>query len=199
MRIFITGLTFFVFMTSYAQKKGEKFFCKEVGWTVVFPNGFAFDSAFSEKMNRDGIKAIEETNHIKGDVSQTKLLFSVFKNKWNNINATITYFDSSTQGSYKTFRQGANELLYKTFLDGIPDSKVDSLNATVQYAGLLFDSFHVTVYKKGKLLFDSYLLSKFYNGYDFTVSYLYLDDQIRKEIESMLSNSKFLNITAIQH
>jgi len=192
MRTFIIIFIVFVTTNSFAQKEEAKFFCKEVGWTVVFPNGFAFDSAFGEQMMKDGIKAVEETNNVKANITQTKILFNVFKNKWNNINATITFFDSSKQGNYKTFRQGANDALYKSYLDGIPDSKIDSIDAILTIAGLTFDSFHLTVYKREKLLFDTYLLSKFYKDYDFTISYLYIDSKIKAEVEAMLRNSKFL-------
>ncbi len=35
------------------------------------------------------------------------------------------------------------------------------------------------------------ILSKLYKGYDFGITYLYLDDETKMEIEKMLSESKF--------
>jgi hypothetical protein len=123
------------------------------------------------------------------DASTTRTLINAQKGH-NTFNATITPFDPKTDGDFATATQATKDILYKTFLDQMPDSKLDSSTSSVTIDGLQFDQYHITVTLKQKT-FDMVLLSKLYKGYDFGITYLYLDETSKKKIDAILASSQF--------
>jgi len=181
-RTFIFFCTLFVFKFSFAQQADRKYFFKEVGWTLIIPAEFKIaDSTEDAAVGERGKKAIEETNDIKIDISQTKTLITVTKNTYNYFNCTITPFDPKTDGNYEATSQIVKDMLYK----------IDSISTQEKIDGLGFDKFRLTISLNDKILFNMFLLSKYYRGYDFGISYLYMDDKTKEQIESMLRNSRF--------
>ena len=192
MRTFIFFCTLFVFKFSFAQQADRKYFFKEVGWTLIIPAEFKIaDSTEDAAVGERGKKAIEETNDIKIDISQTKTLITVTKNTYNYFNCTITPFDPKTDGNYEATSQIVKDMLYKTFSEKMPEGKIDSISTQEKIDGLGFDKFRLTISLNDKILFNMFLLSKYYRGYDFGISYLYMDDKTKEQIESMLRNSRF--------
>lgn len=82
-------------------------------------------------------------------------------------------------------------MLYTTLQKKMPDAKIDSISSPYAMDGLTFNKFRVTVQIKDKVLFNMLLLAKLYRGYDFGISYVYMDEQIKERIEAMLSSSRF--------
>ena len=71
------------------------------------------------------------------------------------------------------------------------EATIDTLAGKQIIDGVSFDKYHIIIKKNGKTIFNMLLLSKLYKGFDFGISYLYLDDRTRAQIESMLEQSKF--------
>jgi hypothetical protein len=164
---------------------------KEVGWTFTIPADFkTIDSASNAAMNDRGKKAIEESNNVKTDISSTRTLITAMKAN-NYFSSTITPFDPKTDGDYNAVNKQVKDMLYKTFFEKMPDAKIDSSSTSVVLDGLKFDKYHIGITINGNTLFNSFLLSRYYRGYDFGISYLYTDDAARREIESILGSSKF--------
>ena len=192
MRILIIILASLIFQSSYSQEAGTKYTFKQVGWTIILPFDFTvMDSVDDAKMNESGKKSMEDANGITADISQTKTLISAKKNTYNYFNSTITPFDPQIDGDYEISVKYVKDIVYKTYFDKMTDAKIDSSTTNVTIDGLSFDQFQVTVHVRDKLLFDMFILSKFYKGYSFGITYLCLDVATKQQIESMLRTSKF--------
>jgi hypothetical protein len=128
MRTFIFFCALFAFNSSFAQQADRKYFFKEVGWALIIPADFKItDSTEDAAIGERGKKAIEETNDIKIDISQTKTLIGATKNTYNYFNCTITPFDLKTDGNYEATSQLVKDMLYKTFSEKMPEGKIDSI------------------------------------------------------------------------
>ena len=192
MRTFIILLILLALKSSFAQLQGNKYFFKEVGWTLVLPAEFKLiDSADNATRNERGKKLLEEANDITADISETKTLISATKNTYNYFNSTITPFDPSKDGDYNASNKTVRDMTYKALAEKMPDAKIDSSSTEVTIDGLTFNDFRVTVTLKEKVLFNMVLISKLYKGYDFGISYLYLDEKTKGQVESIINNSRF--------
>lgn len=173
------------------QESGRMFSFKVVGWNLVLSDKFELVSAEENAIRMErGAKAIEDMNDIKVDASTTRTLISATKETYNYFNATITPFDTATDGSYETANQSVKDLVYKTMAAKMPNEQIDSSSANHIIDGLLFNKFTIYV-KTEKVSFGMVLLTKLYRGFDFGISYVYLNDETRKEIEEMLAGSRF--------
>lgn len=175
-----------------SQSTNKTYSFKQIGWTITLPDDFTvIDSADNSARMGRGIKAIEDANDIKADISSTTTLISATKNTYNYFNSTITPFDSTIDGNYLTTNKELKNMVYKTMFEKTPDAKIDSITTTQIIDGLTFDKFSLTINIPGKISFNMILLTKLYKGYDFGITYVYLDDKIRDQIDNMLANSKF--------
>jgi hypothetical protein len=191
-RLFILIFALVTSQLSFAQLIGKSYSFNEIGWTFTLPATFTtIDSSENAKKMDRGLKAIEDVNDIKADVSQTKTLISAMKNSFSYFSATIIPFDPATDGDYAKTNKPLRDILYKTLYEKIPNAKLDSSGSNIKIDGLSFDKFIITVQFDEKRYFTMVLLSKLYKGYDFGISYLYTDEETKKEIESLLASSKF--------
>jgi hypothetical protein len=188
--IFVGALLFL--NTTFGQQSGKEYIFKGVGWKIFLPEGFnVIDSIDNTVRNERGKKAIENANDIKADISETITLISATKDTYNCFNSTITPFDLKKDGNWEETSQTVKDMVYITFVKKMPDAKVDSATTTEIIDGLSFNKFRVTVTINDKTLFNSFLLSKLYKGYDFGISYVYINEKTKEKIEEMLKNSKF--------
>ena len=189
----IISILFLVFAYNICLgQQGRRLTFKEVGWTITLPPDFdIIDSAGNEAMNSKGKKAMEESNDVKIDISEMKTLICALKNKYNYFNATITPYDVTKEGDYGEAGRAVKDMLYKTFADKMPDAVIDSSSSATTIDGLSFDKFRIVLKVDDKLLFNMILLSKLYKKFDFGISYLYLDEPTKLEMENILNTSKF--------
>lgn len=193
MRIFITtALILLLINHLHSQQSDKKYSFRQVSWAITLPDDFTIvDSADESASMERGKKAIEEANNIKADFSTTTTLISAIKDTYNYFNATITPFDSKKDGNYLNNNRELKKMVYKTFSEKMPNGKIDSVTTTQKIDGLTFDKYSLTINISGKASFSMVILTKLYKGYDFGITYVYLDDKIREQIETMLENSKF--------
>lgn len=156
------------------------------------PSEFVVISAAEDaaRMKR-GAQAIEEANDIKTDISTTQTLISAIKNTHNYFNATLTPFDPKKDGSYEATNQSLKDMVYKTMVEKIPTAKADSSSSSYEIDGLLFDKFQLTIVINEKMVMNMVLLTKYYKGWDFGISYVYLDEKTKEQIETLLRTSTF--------
>jgi hypothetical protein len=195
MNTFIRNVVFIGIMLMTACSQGHhdsrQYTLKEVGWTITLPPDFKVaDSAKTADQMQQGKKAIEESTNTKVDMSTTKTLINATKGH-NTFNVTITGFDPKTDGDFAATNQITKNMVYQTFANQMPDAKVDSNSSSTTIGGLDFDQFHVNVKVKGQTIFNMYVLTKLYKGYDFGITYLYVDEASKREIEGILDNSQF--------
>ena len=159
---------------------------------MTLPSDFkVVDSAKSADLKEAGRKIIGDANNINLDISSTRILIEAMKAPRNSFSAAITPYDPKKDGPYSAVRRRVKEVLYKTYVEKIPDGKIDSSSTNITIDGLAFDKFQVVGALKGKTLFHMVLLSKYYKSYDFGIGYLYMDDATRDQVETMLSTCKF--------
>jgi hypothetical protein len=191
-RLIITTFALLLTNCLLSQQSGKKYSFRQVAWTITLPDDFNMvDSADDSVRMERGKKAIEDANDVKGDVSTTTTLISATKNTYNYFNSTITPFDSTIDGNYMATNKELKNMVYKTMSEKMPDGKIDSITTTQAIDDLIFDKFSLTINIPGKTSFHMILLTKLYKGYDFGITYVYLDEKTGHQIDTMLKNSKF--------
>jgi hypothetical protein len=175
-----------------AQDTARTYTFKEVGMTLTLPPEFkTLDSSKNANINKAGAKMMEESNDINVDYSTAKTLITAIKSPFSYFTSTITPFDPKKDGDYTESSNTIKKVIYKTFSDKTPNAKIDTLTTTTAIDGLQFDKFQVSASMNGKTLFNIFLLSKYYKGYDFGIRYLYVDDSTKKLIDEILNSCKF--------
>ena len=175
-----------------AQATARTYSFKEVGMTLTLPPEFkTIDSAKNADMNKAGQKLMKEATDINVDMSSTKTLITAMKGTYNYISSTVTPFDSRKNGSYRKTNKMVKNALYKTFSDKIPTAKIDSSTTTITIDGLVFDKFRINIILGEKMTMHMFLLSRYYKVYDFGITYLYVDDVTKAQIEAILKSCKF--------
>jgi hypothetical protein len=94
-------------------------------------------------------------------------------------------------GSFKTTVQTVKNLNYLTFLRTIPGAKLDSGSSVKKIDGMQFDKFCIKIKINGSVI-NYFLLSRYYKGGIFEINYVYATDLSKREIETMLNESKFI-------
>lgn len=188
-------ISFLVLLTlsipALAQDSTKRYTFKEIGWTITLPDDFTeLDSAANNKNIERGKKAFEESNDLITDISELKTLFSATKNKYQYISATLTPFDPKKDGDYLKVNKDIKDITYNTFRVQSPDAVLDTFSKKMIIDGLEFEKFSITI-KIKDLTLTLVLVSKLYKGYDFGISYLYIDDKTRQQIEASINSSKF--------
>ncbi len=174
-----------------AQDSTRRYTFKEIGWTITLPDEFKeLDSAANNKNIERGKKAFEESNDLITDISELKTLFSATKNTYQYISATLTPFDPKKDGDYLKVNKDIKDITYNTFRVQSPDAVLDTFSKKMIIDGLEFEKFSITI-KIKDLTLTLVLVSKLYKGYDFGISYLYIDDKTRQQIEASINGSKF--------
>lgn len=191
MRIIIFLLLITLTTQAQAQDSTKRYTFKEIGWTITIPDEFTeMDQTESRKKVEQGKKLIEESNDIVADISALRTLFTATKNTFQYFSSTLEPFDSKKDGDYETASKKVKDLTFNTFEDKMPDAQLDSATERLTIDGLVFDKFIITV-KIKDLTMTMVLIGKLYKGYDFGISYLYLDEKTREQIEAAIRNSKF--------
>jgi len=178
--------------TILAQQATKTYHFTEINWTIHLPSEFiTLTSDESDAKNRKGLQAVEETNDVAGDLSQLKTLIAATKKTHNYFNATLTPFNPKKDGPYAESGTVIKQIIYNTFKEKMPGAIIDSSSAKAIIDGQVFDKFQVTIKLDTTFRMELCLLSKFYKGYDFGISYVYLDEETKQQIETMLKTSRF--------
>jgi hypothetical protein len=192
MKTFLLAVFSLLTIEGFCQDKDRQFYFKEVGWAVALPAAFkVLDSAAEAAMNEKGKQVLESAVDGEVDLSSTITLFSATLDIYNYFNATLTPFDPDADGDWSENNAFVKKAVMEAFAQNIKDAKLDSSSSKTTIDGLSFDKFEVTASIGGKTLFTTVILSKFYKGYDFGISYLYMDEKTGKIIMDILSGSTF--------
>jgi hypothetical protein len=185
----ITGLSFSL-TTSYCQQQTHDYFFQEVGWTITLPYDFALLD-----LNDYSINMEDEQQNVEEDMSTgvvtPQTMFIAIKDRFNHFNITITPFDIEEDGNWFKTNQSVKDQAYKTMVKILGGEKPDSSSSIEYIDGLAFEKFHIAATIDKDLRLDMFLLSRWYRGYDFCMSFLSVNDETRKQIELMLKSSRF--------
>ena len=134
---------------------------------------------------------MEKANDLEvGALDDLKDLISAKKDDFNYINATIRPYDAEEEGEFPLSTQMVKDAVYNSLLT-FPNVKLDSISSTIKLDNLTFEKFTVQVSINNQKYLTMVVLSKFYKGYDFGITYTYLDEKSKMEIENMLATSSF--------
>jgi hypothetical protein len=179
-------------MMCYGQDSTRSLFIKQVGWSVEIPAGFSFmDSSHNAEIQRNGKKLLEDANKIEADISTLVTLFTALRGK-ELFSSTIEPYNTGSNGSYINNVRKVSEFIYKTFEVRIPKATLDSSSSVIAIDGMNFNKFTVEVSIDERILFTTVLLARLHNGFDWGISYLYVTDNSRREIEAAIEKSKIL-------
>ncbi len=196
MKFIFSALISLLIFSANAQETERKFVFKEVSWSISIPVDFEILDAEADKANNEkGKKLFESALGSEIDVSTTRTLISATKNKHNFFNSTITPYDIEVDGNWKTNNQLVKDVMFTGFTEEFKkqglDFKIDSTTGTTLIDGLLFHQYNLDIQLNGKYFMTVVLLSKLHKGFDFGISYVYLEDEFRNQVETMLKNSSF--------
>lgn len=193
MRISYLILFLLIEVSLEAQTEGKNFYFKEIGWSLVLPATFHVNDTETDKKLQDkGIETLENGNDLKvGDISALKDLISASKGEFEYINATIRPISKAEEKQYQRSIDSVKLMLYKALEAKAPSAKIDTLTKIDTLNGLIFDKFEMTITMNGTKLLTMIVMSKAYKGYDFGITYVYLNRKTKEEIENMLVQSKF--------
>jgi hypothetical protein len=178
---------------AHSQETSQNYFFQDVGWAITLPYDFTLLNLSDYSMNiqeeRDEVDGVAE---VGAEILQTQTMIIAMKDRLNYFNIVITPYHPEEEGSWEKNMQSAKSEFYKTMTKSIGRVQQIDTAATIEYIdGLVFNKFQISaVTSKGDLL-DIVLLSKFYNGYDFTIVYFNADGEAREQIELMLKSSRF--------
>jgi hypothetical protein len=176
---------------SAAQSPPVKLFLKEIGWTVTLPPCFnMLDSAEITSTQDRGKAMLEKANDVELNMSGLKTLASA-KKGFNYFDATINSFDPEEDGNYEEAIGEAAVATYRSMAENLPDATIDSVTTSQVIDGLRFEKFEMTIKISPQVTMTMIVLSKYYKGFDFGISYLYLDEGTRKDFEEMFDKSRF--------
>jgi hypothetical protein len=164
-----------------------------VGWRVSLPEGYRIaDSAAHAKDIERGKELIEKSSNTKVDPTKSIELFTATGSGNEQFSATITPFNAARDGNYQTANQRLKEEICNAFLKQVPNSTVDTASSELTIDGLRFGKFRIAISANGNFIMNMFLLSKYYKGYNFSITYLCQNDKTKETIESTLRASTFV-------
>jgi hypothetical protein len=179
-------------LASNAQDSSKVFFFQEVAWTIRLPPNFAvLGSKKALENNQKGINMMEGASGVKVDTTGVKILVAATKGAGNFFQAAIVPMRVSSNAYWKRSLQGVKDISYTTFIKKIPSGKIDSVSSEQTLDGLLFDKFRLTITIGQNIILNFVLLAKYYKGYDFEITYVSTQEDIKEEIENALKSSRF--------
>lgn len=188
--ILITAFLFSLSRT-YAQNNHDYFF-EDVGWSVTLPLDFTLYDFIDNARNMQGGYDNYEDNYDQNpELFSSQTMIIAIKDRFNYFNISISPFDTEEDGSWEKATQAMKEQAYKTMLKMVDAERIDTCSTTEYIDGIAFNKFHIAAVVNKEVQLDMFLLSRLYNGYDFGISYLSLNEEARKQIELMLKSSRF--------
>jgi hypothetical protein len=177
-------------ITSYSQNNQEYFF-DNVGWTITLPQDFALYDFIDESRSMQQASGMDDEYDAAPDMFASQTMMLAIKDRFNYFNITITPFDAEEDGSWEAAMQSWKHQAYKNMAKIIGSEKLDTASSVEYIDGIAFAKFHIAVRVDENIRFDMFLLSRWYNGFDFCITYLNMDEEARKQIEMMLHGSRF--------
>jgi hypothetical protein len=183
-REFILSYLLLLSLSSIAQNGGKKYFCKEIGWTIVVPPEFnvvkeAADVDISNEKAGRGDNKDQANGHIM------KRLITAMREQ--------DLFIASLSVDNKTTINGGQIELDKTYRTyaKMDNTSVDTATSIEQIAGHDFTKQQLTVRKNGKISFRFVAMYTFCDKYCLAITYQYSSKESKDEIETMLKTSVF--------
>ena len=164
---------------------------KELGWTIVIPEGWKIIAKDKIEAREEKGKAIlEESAGVEIDISGLKRLISFQRDQFNIFGSTSEPQVEEFPGEYDQNRKAINDLIYNAFLSqGI---RTDTSSGIEVIQGLEFHAFYTTIFSpEGEKLFNQIMYSRMINGYDFGMTLTYNNEEDKQTMMDAIKQSKF--------
>ena len=182
---------FFLFVPAYAQQDNQNYFFQDIGWTITLPLDFALLDLNDYSMNSNSEEEIDDADDMMTEIEATQTMIVAIKDRFNYFNITVTPFDADEDKAWVKATQSFKEQVFRSMTKNIGKGQIDSTSSIEFIDGLAFDKFHISMTTSKGLQLDMFLLAKLYKGYDFSITYLSLNDETKKAVELMLKSSRF--------
>jgi hypothetical protein len=189
-KLFVLGFTL-LSVTSYSQESQEYFF-DNIGWSITLPEDFILYDFIDESKSMQEASGEMDENDAFTDMFASQTMMLAIKDRFNYFNICIIPFDAEEDGSWETSMQASKTQAYKSMAKIIDREKLDTASSVEYIDGIPFSRFQIAVRIDDNRRFDMILLSRWHNGFDFSISYLNLDEKSKKQIEMMLHSSRFI-------
>lgn len=189
-KIFFPIVLLLITGASYSQNSQEYLF-DNIGWTITLPEDFALYDFIDESRNMQQQSGMDDEYDAFTDMFASQTMLLAIKDRFNYFNITITPFDTEEDGSWEANMHSWKQQAYKNMAKLISKDKLDTASSIEYIDGIAFSKFHIAVRIDEDLRLDMFLLSRWYNGFDFCITYLNVDEESRKQIEMMLHGSRF--------
>ena len=166
--------------------------CSEVGWETHLPKDWdLLTKGETEKLNKAGQKALEESTGNTIDMSALTELVNLKKDAFNSFISTIEKYDKDSLGNYDKHNEEVNQLIKDTYTS--KKIKFDSREGNEKIDNIDFHTFEIKLYKPGSD--DVFLYQKLYStllkGYDFGMVMNYNNDADKQTLLKIIEGSKF--------
>lgn len=186
----------FLFLTCvvFAQKSGEKFYYKNLGWTIVLPEGFeVLSETKTQELKDAGADAIEEVYEVdlEGQMIPNKTLFALRKGWQNYFEANVQYYDSEIDGDYEESCKGMSEIVVETFTSKMPSAKIEVSNGKEMIGKREFITYLYTISLPNGMNLKIIFFNSLFDRTDLTVNMLYIDDSDGEIMLKLFRESTF--------
>jgi hypothetical protein len=189
MKLILVGILF-CFQTSFGQADSTLYF-KEFGWTVKLPADLKIiDAKITAEQQRKGIKLMESTIDKKIDSTDNVLLISAGRDKVNFFAANYSNSKEITEKNYDSTDKAVKEIFYRALRSNIPGN-MDTASSIIVVDGIQFNKFHVNISINDKTKISTGLITSLLRNYYWSLTYVYTDSGVGREIEKMFMESKF--------
>jgi hypothetical protein len=162
----------------------------EIGWTVTFPQQYTLAESDEQYISNER-GAVSEIPNSKNPNSRSRTLFSLKKDNYNYVNATLTPFEGSPAG-WKGTNDAIKKLLYNSLQQKVPHTLIDSSTITSTISGVAFDKFSMFIRDGNKQVFKMSMYSGVMNNYELAITYVALDEASQAEMETLIKKSVLL-------
>ena len=172
-----------------AQQKSDELRFSQVNWTLKIPPS----SKILDKQQIDSLQkvTVDKLKVTKDEMGEYETLFIFLHDRLNGFSSTIYKFDKPYSVWVKN-----HELNKQFIIKSLQDQKgnieiIDTLSSREVIDGVSFEKFYVEiVYPSTNIKMHNYWYNRKQNGYDWTISINFVDEEIGKEYFDLLRKSK---------
>ncbi len=166
--------------------------CTEVGWETQLPKDWhLLTKDETEKLNKTGKKAIEESTGTSVDMSSLRELVNLKKDVFNSFLSTIEKYDESSLGNFDKHNEDVDQLMKDAYTG--KKMKFDSRDGNEKIDNIDFHTFEIKIYKPegDDVLLNQKMYSALLKGYDFSMVMNYNNEADKQTLLKIIENSKF--------
>ena len=170
---------------------GKEYMFKPLKWKIFIPEGTtAVSNEEWNKLEKKGAAALEQTVGEKIENTATTI-FVVKYDEMNYFEANHQPYDSVIDPDYPSYFRSANEVLYATFKEQMPNAAIDTATTEEPIDGLLFQKFRIKITMANNIVLKIIMYSRPFGNKEFTMNMMYIDEDRGFRMMSAWKKSTF--------